>query len=108
MPLLGPDAGTLQYLSNLGIVDTTGAGLDKETQSQLLRHPPTLGCPQARHLQCHPSQRRSRQRKGYSRILGESSDGLLRDRIREYKIQNMIPIGYRRTKNSSVRLIPDA
>src|SRR2546427_8222245 len=31
MPLLGPDAGTLQYLSNLGIVDTTGAGLDEET-----------------------------------------------------------------------------
>ena len=29
--LLGPGAGTLQYLSNLGIVDTSGAGLDEET-----------------------------------------------------------------------------
>ena len=31
MPLLGPDAGTFQYLTNLSIVDTAGAGLNEET-----------------------------------------------------------------------------
>src|SRR2546425_10843893 len=45
MPLLGPDMGALQYLSNLGIVDPVGAGLDEETQSQLFRYSPALGCP---------------------------------------------------------------
>ena len=43
--LLGPDVGTLQYLSNLGIIDPFGAGLDEETQSQLFRYSPALGCP---------------------------------------------------------------
>ena len=43
--LLGPDMGTLQDLANLGVVNASCAGLDKETQSQLPRHSPTLGCP---------------------------------------------------------------
>ena len=30
LTLLGPDVGALQYLSNLGIVDSAGAGLDEE------------------------------------------------------------------------------